>query len=105
MGVKKWLFFAYLVGLVTIPIVFFFLPKDFFNHGQSMCLSVLFFDVTCYGCGMLRALKHISCLDFAMAWELNRLSFVVFPLLSYLWIKEIIRVKTMWRKLHYTHKK
>lgn len=92
------------MGLVIIPVVFLVLPIDFFDQGESVCLSVLFFDMTCYGCGMLRALKHLIFFDFSGAWELNKLSFIVFPLLSYVWIKEILRVKKSWRKSYGNHK-
>ena len=57
-----------------------------------MCLSRVFFDLECWGCGMTRALKHLICLDFETAWGFNKLSFLVLPILALGWGKEILRV-------------
>ena len=71
--------------VAMIPFVFIFLPSDFFDQGQSLCLSVLIFDTKCYGCGMMRALQHLIHLDFNQAISFNKLSLLVLPALFYLW--------------------
>jgi hypothetical protein len=81
-----------LIGLLFIPIVLIALPKDFFDQGQSICLSVLLLDTTCYGCGMTRAIQHLIHLDFQSAYTFNKLSFIVLPLLIGVWGKEARRV-------------
>ena len=82
----------YLIFLIVIPFIFIFLPKDFFNSGESICLSIVFFNKECYGCGMTRAIQHLIHLDFNGAYQLNKLSFFVLPTLIYLLLKEIKKV-------------
>ena len=57
------------------------LPADYFDKGQSICVSVLLFDKNCYACGMTRAIQHLIHFDFEQAYEFNKLSFLVLPLL------------------------
>lgn len=90
---KKIFFISYLSGLILLPILAIILPADFFDKGHSLCLSVLLFNQTCYGCGMGRAVQHLSHFDFAGAMEFNRLSIIVLPLLAFLWFKELIRIR------------
>jgi uncharacterized integral membrane protein len=91
MAVKnRKLLHLYLVILLILPLVFIFLPAAFFDSGQSICLSVLLFDQTCYACGMTRAIQHLIHLDFKAAYSYNILSFLVLPLIAYLYIAEII---------------
>lgn len=79
--------------MIIIPIVFLLLPIDYFDTGKTVCLSKSLFNVECLGCGMTRALKHLVFFDFKTAAQYNLLSFVVAPLISVLWIKEILRVR------------
>ncbi len=81
----KWVLFCFIFGL---GIVLFFLPKDYFDEGQSVCLSVVIFDIQCYGCGMTRAIQHMIHLDFMEAFHYNKLSFIVFPLFVFMILKE-----------------
>lgn len=79
-----------------MPLVLLVLPADFFDSGQSICLSVLLLDTTCYGCGITRAVQHFIHFDFATAWEYNKLVVAVVPLLIYVWGDEVLR---LWKKL------
>ena len=74
---------------ITIPLVLLILPSDYFDSGSSKCLSVMLFDAECYGCGTTRAVMHLLHGDFMDAFYFNMTSFVVLPLLIYLWIKEM----------------
>ncbi len=65
------------------------LPADYFDHGRATCVSVILFDVECYGCGMTRAIQHLIHLDFESAWTFNKLSFVVFPLAVFMILWEL----------------
>jgi|GEM_PF-1949569 hypothetical protein len=80
--------YVVVVGMPLGAIVLLLLPADYFNTGQSLCVSVLLFDTSCYGCGMTRAIMHMIHFDFSSAWEFNPLSFIVFPLASYYLFKE-----------------
>lgn len=79
----------YLIILLAAPIVFIILPADYFDTGKSICLSVLLFNKTCPGCGMTRAVQHLIHFDFAEAFQYNKMCFIVFPLVVYLWGKEV----------------
>ena len=78
------------------PLVLFLLPADFFDSGESMCLSVKLFDMHCYGCGMTRAIQHLIHFDFQEAYVYNKLSFIVVFVLLIVWFQEIRRI---WRLL------
>ena len=78
---KKKINRIYFSILILIPIVLLILPADYFDKGQSICVSVLLFDKNCYACGMTRAIQHLIHLDFQPAYEFNKISFLVLPLL------------------------
>jgi len=90
------LLFVRVCVLLLLSIVLIILPADFFDSGQSICLSVVFFNKQCYGCGMTRAIQHLIHLDFKNAYCFNKLSFIVFPLLVYLIGSELYK---MYKKL------
>jgi hypothetical protein len=69
-----------------VPIVILFLPENYFDTGESICLSKLIFKQECYACGLTKACKHLLSLNFEKAFEYNLLSFLVLPLVSFLWI-------------------
>jgi hypothetical protein len=75
--------------LVAFGITLLVLPSTFFDTGPPMCLSVLLFNKNCYGCGMTRGVMHLIHFEFAEAWEFNKLSFIVFPLLVGMLLWEI----------------
>jgi len=92
MPFSKILYRTYLTILLIIPIILIILPANFFDEGQSMCLSILLFEKNCYACGMTRAIQHLIHFNFDLAWSFNKLSFVVLPLLILSYFKEIKRV-------------
>jgi hypothetical protein len=90
---KKNLLKIYLGGLILAPIVLLLLPANFFDTGQSICLSVVLFHTKCYGCGITRAVQHLIHFDFETAWQYNKLVVVVVPLLMIVWVQELIRLR------------
>lgn len=76
-----------LAVIVLLPIILLILPKTFFDGGESICLSKLLFNTTCYACGMARACMHLIHFDFEEAYAYNMLSFIVLPLLAVIWIQ------------------
>jgi hypothetical protein len=76
-----------IIILLSGPLILFILPADYFDQGQSACLSVVFFDLECYGCGMTRATMHLIHFEFFKALEYNKLVVLVFPLLLLWWLK------------------
>ena len=86
---RKNLNIVYLIILLVIPIVLLILPADYFDSGQSICLSVLIFDTNCYACGMTRAIQHLIQFDYTTALGFNKLSIIVLPLLLVSYITTI----------------
>ena len=80
-----------IIGLVTIPVVLLLLPNDFFDSGQSLCLSKVLLDFKCLGCGITRGIQHLIHFDFQIAWDYNKLAYPVFLVGIYLWLKLIIK--------------
>jgi hypothetical protein len=78
-------------GFVAVAIALLLLPADFFDHGQSLCLSKLIANLECPGCGITRAIQHLIHFDFDAAWHFNKLSFIVFPILAFLYARQILR--------------
>jgi hypothetical protein len=76
-----------LFSLLVLPMVLLVLPADYFDGGESLCLSVRLFSVECMGCGLTRGIMHLIHLDFNGAAYYNLLSFVVLPLLVYTWAR------------------
>lgn len=87
--------------MIIIPLVLIILPANFFDRGQSLCLSVLLADTTCPGCGITRAIQHFIHFDFSAAYQFNKMSIIIFPLLVYLWIKEFISVLKKYKALKF----
>ena len=52
------------------------------------CLWKSFFGFECSGCGITSSIIEIIKGNFQFAWEVNRLTFLVFPLLLFYGIKE-----------------
>jgi len=82
----------FILALIAIgAVVLLILPATYFDTGQSMCVSVMLFNIQCYGCGMTRAIQHLIHLDFESAYEYNKLAFIVLPLIVYMYLWEINR--------------
>lgn len=78
--------FVFVIGVGLL-----FVPASYFDEGDSICLSVVFFDIECYACGMTRAIQHLIHFDFEAAYYYNKLSFIVLPLIIYLYVSEVIK--------------
>ena len=79
----------YLVFLIVLPIPFFILPANYFDTGESLCMSKILLDRECFGCGITRAIQHAIHFDFISAWRFNKLVILVVPVLLFLWLNEI----------------
>jgi hypothetical protein len=78
---------AKLALIVLLPPVLLALPADFFDSGESICLSKVLFDFECYGCGMTRACQHLIHLDFENAFAYNMGSFIALPAVAVIWVQ------------------
>lgn len=86
---QKLQFYVLTSFLILAGITLLCLPATFFDHGQSICISMLLLNRECYGCGMTRAIQHLIHFDFEGAYSYNKLSFIVFPLFFGLMIMKI----------------
>ncbi len=84
-NLRKYWHYVRITLWIIVPVILLVLPADFFDQGQSICLSILLLNQECYGCGLTRALMHLIHFEFAEAYYFNILAFIVFPLLAYQW--------------------
>ncbi|MEI7801716.1 MAG: DUF2752 domain-containing protein [Bacteroidota bacterium] len=78
------------IGILFIPIALYFIPISLLNEHQSICLFKLLTGHECWGCGITRAVISGIQFQFDDAVNYNKLFVVVFPLLIFLWIKNLI---------------
>jgi Protein of unknown function (DUF2752) len=77
------------VGLaiwLALPFVFWWLPADQFDCGQSICPSQLLLHKDCPGCGLIRATQHFMHLHISKAWGFNKLIVITFPVTAMLYL-------------------
>lgn len=80
---------VFLVFLLLTPLILVFVPGDYFDKGESICISKLLTDTDCPGCGMTRAIQHSLHLEFQEAFSYNKLVVIVLPLLVIVWVREV----------------
>lgn len=85
--IKKIVFNIRIWVTIITPFVLLLLPVTSFDNGESVCLSKLLAGSECYACGMTKATMHFIHFDFQKAWDYNKLSFIVVPMLVPLWVK------------------
>jgi|GEM_PF-690478 len=90
---QKIVFYSRIWITILTPLVLILLPADFFDRGESICLSKLLAGTECYACGLTRATMHFVHFEFQKAWEFNRLSFIVVPMLFPLWLKAFYEIR------------
>lgn len=90
---RKIVFYTRVYVTIVAPFVLMLLPADFFDKGESVCLSKTLAGMECYACGMTRATMHFIHFEFAQAWGFNKLSFIVVPLLFPLWLKAVYEAR------------
>jgi hypothetical protein len=83
---KEVIFIAKLISYLALPLIVWLLPLDYFDKGETVCLSVRLAGIECYACGMTSAVKHFIHFDFETAYAYNMLSFIVTPLLCIMWV-------------------
>ncbi|MBQ2424791.1 MAG: DUF2752 domain-containing protein [Alistipes sp.] len=84
--------------MLLLPALLYLVPTEGIYNGNSLCVVKNIFGVECWGCGITRALFSVLYLDFAAAWGYNHLIVVVFPLLLWLWGRELYCTVQLLRK-------
>lgn len=91
--VRKFVFYTRILVTMVTPLVLILLPADFFDKGESICLSKALAGIECYACGLTRATMHFIHFEFQKAWDFNKLSFIVVPMLFPLWLKAFYEIR------------
>lgn len=91
--IRKLYFYISNLIIIIAPFVLLFLPSNYFDEGQSVCLSVQLAGIECYACGLTRATMHFMHFEFQEAWNYNKLVFIVVPMLSVLWLKAVYDIQ------------
>ena len=91
--IRKFIFFTIHITTLVTPFVLWLLPSDFFDKGESLCLSKNLAGVECYACGLTKATMHFVHFQFEAACDFNKLSFIVVPMLFPLWLKSIYDIQ------------
>lgn len=80
-----------MICYLLLPSIVYIIPSEYIFDGHSICIFKNLWGIECWGCGMTRAIVSVMHLHFRDAFLYNRLVVIVFPLLLYLWIKEIYK--------------
>jgi len=79
-----------ILELIVLYFIFSVLLNILFGLDYLIpCLWKTFFGIECSGCGVTSSIIEILKGNFQFAWEINKLTFLVFPLLLFYSIKEI----------------
>ncbi|MBS7785789.1 DUF2752 domain-containing protein [Flavobacterium sp. CYK-55] len=90
---RRIVFYTRVIVTIIAPLVLLLLPVTFFDTGESICLSKMLANTECYACGMTKATMHFIHFDFQKAWDYNKLSYIVVPLLFPLWLKAVYEIQ------------
>ena len=96
---RKYLSISTILFYIISPVILIILPADFFDNGKTICLSVFFFNIECFGCGITRAIQHLIHFEFEIAASFNKLSFIVLPVLIIVIIQDLIKQFKLYKKL------
>jgi hypothetical protein len=88
-----------LLFIILTPVILLVLPGNFFDNGESICLSKLIAGVECYACGLTRGIMHLIHLQLEDAYAYNMLSFIVLPLMIVIWIQWFFKEWNSYKKL------
>ena len=77
-----------LAALIAAPLLVAWLPLAVLERAPSVCL-VQRAGMTCWGCGMTRAVASAARGDFDRAWDYNPRVVVVAPLLAFWWARNL----------------
>ena len=75
------------------------LPSDYFDQGESVCMSVRLFDVECWGCGLTRRIHHLLHGQWKESLAYHPLGWLVSLLLGLVLLQWIRKAVYRWNKL------
>ncbi len=77
---------------LVIPLLFILVPTLTLEIGHPICLFKNIFGLNCPGCGMTRAISCVFHADFVGAFFHNKSVVVVFPLICFIYIQQVIAI-------------
>ncbi|MEM9991863.1 MAG: DUF2752 domain-containing protein [Bacteroidota bacterium] len=87
--------YCLIIAPLAVLVTLLLLPANYFDEGSPTCLSVIAFDIECYGCGMTRAIMHLIHFNFQEAFYYHPFSFPVVLVGGYLYVAYILK---FWKK-------
>lgn len=88
--IEKTSLYKYL--FLAIPIALWLVNYQSTDNDFSFCLIKNLLGIKCYGCGLTRGLSAMIHLDFKRMYDLNKINLITIPLLSFLYIKEMLKL-------------
>jgi hypothetical protein len=86
-----------IAGILLIPALLFFIPIQWLEKQNSVCIFKLITGKECYGCGMTRAVLSVLHFNFCNAFNFNKLVVIVLPLLIYIWVDLLLKTRASFR--------
>lgn len=80
-----------ILGWLLIPVLLWLIPLKEVSQLQSTCIFKNITEFGCYGCGITRAVISAIQFQWSDAYEYNQLIVIVFPLLSFVWIRYLVK--------------
>ena len=79
--------------IIISPFLILIIRKILLFFGiHNICLWKILTGHNCLGCGITQAIVFILKLDFLNAYQSNKFVYVVFPLLLYIWLKNVYKI-------------
>ena len=81
-----------IIVVLVVSYLFFSVLLKLFSGIDYLipCLWKTFFGFECSGCGITSSIIEIIKGNFLIAWELNKITFLILPLLLFCSFKEVI---------------
>jgi Protein of unknown function (DUF2752) len=101
LGYRKYksFYMAKAIVLAIFPLVLLLLPADFFDRGPDVCVFTLLSGYHCWGCGITRGCMHLIHLQWQKAYDYNKLTFIVLPILCGLVVADFRKSILRYREL------
>ena len=85
------------VGIAGLVAVLLFLPANYFDEGETVCIWKKTLGVECPGCGLTRATQHFLHGEWEVALDYNPLVVVVVPILAVVWVVQLVALIRFFR--------
>ena len=73
-----------------MPFSLLFIPVSFLDSVPNICLFKNLTGRECPGCGLTHSVISLFHFDFVNAFYYNKFIIIIFPLLTYLWLKMLL---------------